>query len=125
MPQSRRWRWMVEQTGETTTRGMARVVGVTHPTVGRWLSKGIPVPVLADLVCRFDADPLEAWMAWGLIGPEHVEGMNWEALAQYMPLSVLLGEVHRREADYVTVIEDRLRRQVSPVTTMPLRLHGV
>jgi hypothetical protein len=78
----RRWVWMVEQTGEDSTRGMARECAVTHTTVQRWLSKGIPVPVLADLVRRFNADPLEAWMAWGLIGPEHVEDMNWRALAE-------------------------------------------
>lgn len=120
-----RWLWLVQQTGEDTTRGIARECGVSHTTVQRWLSKGIPVPVLADLVCRLNADPLEAWMAWGFIGPEHVEGMNWEALAQYMPLRVLLAEVHRREADYVKVVDDRLRRQVSPVATMPLRLHGL
>lgn len=109
----RRWRWMVQVTGADSTRGMAKELGVTHPTVGRWLSKGIPVRVLADLVCKHNLDALEAWMVWGLIGPEHVEDMNWAALAQYMPMDVLVAELHRRETHYVKSWADPLRRQAT------------
>jgi hypothetical protein len=120
---ARRWRWLVTHTGETTTRGMARACGVTHTTVQRWLSKGIPMRALTELLFKFDADPVEAVVAWGYMPPELVEHMNWKAFVRWVPFDVLVDEIHRRETAYAADLDDRLRKRIDPGVTGPLRLH--
>lgn len=111
---SRRWRWLVEQTGEDTTRGIAAACGVSHTTIGRWLAKGIPMNKLTELMFRFHCDPIEACVIWGYLTPEQVGGLNWEAFAHYMPFSVLVEEVHRREKPYAKGWPDKMRKTITP-----------
>lgn len=118
---AKRWQWLVKHTGEDTTRGIAKACGVTHPTIGRWLSKGIPMDRLTELMFKFQADPIEACVAWGYLRAEHVEQLNWAAFVQYVPMAVLVDEVHRREKPAVRGWADPLRRRVPP-DEVPLKL---
>lgn len=77
---------------------------------------------LTELMFRFQADPVEACVAWGYLKAEQVSHLNWEAFIQYVPFEVLRDEIHRRELAYGSEWHDRLRKRMDPLTTQPLRL---
>lgn len=112
MPYTRRWKWLRDTTGEKTLRGVGRACGVSHSTVQRWLRGGIPTERLTELMVRFNCDPIEACVVWGILLDEHVAQLNYEALVRYAPMEVLTEEVHRRAVEYRTIRPDQERKHV-------------
>lgn len=101
MNQQQRWEWLRKATGAETARGVGRSLGVHHTTVQRWVQKGMPDGTLIDLIVRYNQDPLEACVVWGILKDEDVPKLNWPAIAQYMPADVLSGELHTRARVYI------------------------
>lgn len=100
MPYGQRWRWLKEATGQETIRGVAKVAGVSHTTVQRWLRSGMPAQALWDLTVQQRRDPIEALVVWGFLEDERVASINYEALVQYAPVEVLTAELNRRALAY-------------------------
>lgn len=89
-------RWLRTVTKEDTVRGIARAAKVTHPTVSRWISKGVPPATVWELTLRLHGDPIEALIVLGRITPEQVADLNHAALVSYAPDQALTWELHRR-----------------------------
>lgn len=68
--------------GDAPQKDIAKKVGVTQPTVSRWLSAGL-VPndaaVVAHVAQQYERNPLEAFVAAGMLSPEDAgRGLNSE-----------------------------------------------
>jgi len=61
----------------------------------------MPDGKLIDLIVRFNQDPLEACVVWGLLKDEDVQKLNWSELAKYIPADVLASELHDRARLYI------------------------
>jgi len=102
-------RWLCALTHETTERGIAKRVGVSHTTVQRWVRSGVPPSRAYQLCVLFNGDVLEVMTLLGRIQPQDVQSLNWAAIVQYAPAEVLTAELHAR-----TVRALRLRPEVDP-----------
>lgn len=92
-----RWlRWLSALTHEKTGRGIARVVGVSHTQVQRWVSRGVPAQTAWELTVRFKGDPVATMVVLGRVAPDDVLALNYEALVRYAPSEVLTAELHAR-----------------------------
>lgn len=89
-------RWLRTVTKEDSVRGIARAAKVTHPTVTRWISKGVPPAKVWELTVRLHGDPIEALIVLGRITPAQVADLNYAALLSYAPEQALTWELHRR-----------------------------
>lgn len=90
----RRLEWLQSITGETTERGIARRIGRSHTTVGRWVSDGIPLEAVFELSRMLSTDPYAALEALGMVS-------DAADVPQKMPLTEvptvrLTEEVHNR-----------------------------
>lgn len=88
--------WLRAVTGEQSIRGIARAAGVTHPTVRRWLVKGVPPQTVWEITLRFKADPVETLIMLGRVTPERVHELNFSAVVKYADADVLTAELHNR-----------------------------
>lgn len=88
--------WLRATTGEESFRGIARATGVTHPTVARWVSKGIPAETVWELTVRLNGDPIAALILLDRIKPAQTGDLNYSAIVKYAPEHALTSELHRR-----------------------------
>ena len=102
-------RWLYKLTNESTERGVAKRVGVTHTSVQRWVRSGVPPSRAYELCVRFKGDPFEVMLLIGRIQPHDVQMLNWAAIVQYAPASVLTAELHTR-----TVLATEADPEVDP-----------
>lgn len=110
MPYARRWKWVQSLTGADTQRKAAAVIGVNQSTLSRWMRAGIPVPVLIDLIVTFGCDPVESMVVWGYLRDSDIVKLNYEAMAQYLPVDVLARELSRRASIYAEERPDTERK---------------
>lgn len=89
-------RWLRTVTGEETVRGIARAAGVSHTTVQRWVTKGVPPQTVWELVVQFRGDPIAALVVLGRITVHQVADLNFGAVLPYVPEETLTSELHRR-----------------------------
>lgn len=108
--ETRTLRWLRRLTKETSVRGVAQNIGVSHTTVQRWVRSGIPAPEAIQLAIRYRSDPVEAAVIGGLFVEVQVPDLNWALVAEYMPQDVLAREVARRATIYCRTRPDTLRR---------------
>jgi hypothetical protein len=111
MPYAKRRRWIESATKTDTLRRAASVIGVTHPTLSRWIKSGIPVGTLTGLVIEFNCDPIEALVVWGYLKEEDIPRLNFAALVKYVPGEVLSGEIHERYVDYMSTRPDPYQKK--------------
>lgn len=83
-------------TREESARAIARATGVSHTTVQRWISKGVPAEIVWELTVRFNADPIEALILLERITPDQTAVLNYSAIVKYAPDHALTAEIHRR-----------------------------
>jgi hypothetical protein len=91
-----RAQWLCTVTGETTMRGVARKVGVSHTTVQRWINSGVPPSTVWDITLRFNGDPIAALVVMGRIEPDEVQRLNLAAIVRYADADILTAELHAR-----------------------------
>lgn len=89
-------RWLRAVTHEDTERGIARAVGVSHTTVQRWVSKGVPPQTAWELTVRFKGDPIATLVVLGRVAPEDVSQLNFAAIMRYADADLLTAELHSR-----------------------------
>lgn len=89
-------RWLRKVTREESARAIARSVGVSHTTVQRWISKGMPAEIVWELTLKFNADPVEALILLERIAPDQTGALNYTAIVKYAPEHALTAELHRR-----------------------------
>lgn len=103
-------RWLCRITSQTSMRGVALRVGVSHTTVQRWTRDGVPPDRITELTVRFNADPIESLVLAGHLREEDIPHLNYAALVKYAPLHVLEDEIHSRISTYARTREDPLRK---------------
>lgn len=97
MCDSTQWlRWLIATTGETSTRGIAKRVGVSHTTVQRWAHSGVPPQRAWQLTLRFKGDPIATLVILGRVGRNEVPHLNYAAIVRYAPAQTLTKELHDR-----------------------------
>lgn len=89
-------RWLSTTTHETTLRGIGTAAGVSHTTVRRWISRGVPSDRAWSLAVRYHADPIELLVLLGKLQPDDVSQLNYAAIVKYVPSVILTEEIHRR-----------------------------
>lgn len=77
-------------------RGIALRVGVTHPTVQRWIQSGIPPRTVFDIAVRFNMDLFDTFVAMGWVDPGDPGRFNCGAVLRELPSRVLAEELLRR-----------------------------
>jgi hypothetical protein len=77
-------------------RGVARAVGVSHTTVQRWITSGVPPSTVWDITLRFNGDPVAALVVLGGIEPDEVQRLNLAAIVRYADADILTAELHSR-----------------------------
>ena len=88
--------WLRAVTHQETERGIARVVGVSHTTVQRWIAAGVPPSTVWEITLRFNADPIATLVVMGRIAPDQVRQLNLAAVVKYADADVLTAELHSR-----------------------------
>lgn len=111
MDRRRRWDWLERATGRDTARGIAEELGVTHPTILRWVKTHPPIATVYELCLRYNLDPVEAVVVWGFLPEEMLPHLNYAAIVQYAPVEVLAAEMAFRAQGYAKVRPDTLRRR--------------
>jgi hypothetical protein len=89
-------RWLRTVTGHQTARGIARAVGVSHTTVQRWISSGVPPSTVWEITLRFKGDPIAALVVLGRVTPDQVSMLNLAAVMKYADVDLLTAELHSR-----------------------------
>lgn len=89
-------RWLRDVTRETSIRGIASATGVTHTTVRKWLLHGVPPDRAWSIAVKFRADPIELLVLLDRITPEQVGDLNYRAIVEYAPTTILTEELHKR-----------------------------
>jgi len=112
-------RWLRTVTRETSMRGVARKIGVSHTTVQNWVRNGVPTEKVAEITHRFGADPIEALVLTGLVREEHVPHLNYEEIVKYVPVEVLAGELSRRATLYSQTRPDPMRKVRTSISAGP------
>jgi transcriptional regulator with XRE-family HTH domain len=90
-------RWLDHATGGASAREVAKRVGVSHVTVGRWMNADTaPVPGILRISRAYAADPIDGMIAAGwLTGADLLEGGLRNAV-RHAPTSFLTEELHER-----------------------------
>ena len=103
MCDSTQWlQWLIATTGEKSTRGIARRVGVSHTTVQRWALTGVPPQRAWELTVRFRGDPIATLVILGRVAPDEVSHLNFGAIVRYAPAQALTKELHARTEQVLT-----------------------
>ena len=89
-------RWLRAVTGQETVRGIARAVGVSHTTVQRWASAGVPPPTVWEITLRFKGDPIAALVVLDRVPADRVQQLNLAAVVRYADADILTEELHCR-----------------------------
>ena len=97
MCDSAKWlHWLAATTGETSIRGIAKRVGVSHTTVQRWALSGVPAQRAWELTVRFNGDPIATLVILGRVTQDQVPHLNYAAIMRYAPAQALTKELHDR-----------------------------
>lgn len=99
MEKSKWFRWLSATTHETSSRGIARKVGVAHTTVQRWATNGMTADKVWELTRRFHGDPIAALVLLSRVDDADIPDLNWAAVVKYVPIDVLADEIAARIAE--------------------------
>jgi hypothetical protein len=83
-------------TGQESVRGIAKAVGVSHTTVQRWVTAGVPPPTVWDITLRFKGDPIAALVVLDRVPADKVHQLNLAAVVKYADADILTAELHER-----------------------------
>jgi hypothetical protein len=89
-------RWLRATTGQDSVRGIAKAVGVSHTTVQRWATAGVPPPTVWEITLRFKGDPIAALVVLDRVPADKVQQLNLAAVVRYADADILTGELHSR-----------------------------
>jgi hypothetical protein len=96
----RRLAWLHRVTRETSHRGIARRLGVSHTTVARWIRDGLTLPHILDVCVALDIDPYDALEELGISEvPGHPRGVGLRLVSTIRLVEELQRRAELRAAD--------------------------